>query len=205
MDVKILCENGYSEALYAIGLSYGKTVDMSFDEFLNNDNFQLYANMARVAKSLAPKNGGHNSFLELINLWVVITAPRGWWVQMDRYRVGKSQLSSSTMHTIQRRKLHEDDFDSVDCEMLDRFNKILEEETDNFTNTNKLKEDSLKRVKNNLPEGFLQKRIVMLNYKSLANIIIQRRTHAFGYWQHFLIDMIDNVYHPELLPSIEIS
>ena len=116
MIVKVLSENGYAEMLYAVGLSYNKTTYITFEEFCNNTN--LVSEMIKVAKNLAPKSGGHNSFLELLNIWVEITACRGWWVQMDRYRVGKSQLSASTMHTIQRRKLTVDDFEDVDPEIF---------------------------------------------------------------------------------------
>lgn len=201
MKVKILSENGYAEMLFGLGFSYNKTTYMTFKEFCLNK--KLVAEMETVAGNLAPKSGGHNSFLELLNVHMEITAPRNFWAQMDRYRVGKSQLSESTMHTIQRRKLTENDFESIDQDILIRFNNLLKYVTDGFTKTAKLKGKELQYIKNNLPEGFLQKRIVMLNYKSLANIIIQRRNHTLGYWKQFLESVMEQIESPELLPSIE--
>ena len=64
MEVKILKECGYEEAIYGLSLSYNVT-DLK--------------KMRKVADNLAHKEGGHNKFLESIILWIEIDAPRYWW------------------------------------------------------------------------------------------------------------------------------
>jgi len=95
MKVKILDERGYDWALLGLSLSFE----------------QDPADMPRVAQKLAFRGDGHNKFLESIVLWLDITAPRYWWQQFDTYRAGVSKQSASTMHTMTRRALTQEDFE----------------------------------------------------------------------------------------------
>ena len=53
------------------------------------DNFQATgADIDRISTKLAPKDGGHNKFLEQIQYWILVQAPLFWWKQADTYRVG---------------------------------------------------------------------------------------------------------------------
>jgi len=54
-------------------------------------------------------------------------------------------------------------------------------------------------VKWNLPESFMQRRIVCLNYKSLQNIISQRKNHRLEEWQDFINQIIEQVEYPGFL------
>ncbi len=129
--------------------------------------------------------------------------PYGWWQEYDTYRLETKQ-SASTMHTIQRRALLPQDFEEgTDHEMIDAFNGVLFECTDGFTNTGRLSGENLQRVKWSLPEGFLQTRQVRLSYKTLRNMIIQRKTHRLEQWQYFLNEAWHQVEHNELLPTMD--
>jgi hypothetical protein len=55
------------------------------------------------------------------------------------------------------------------------------------------------QLKAELPEGFLQRRIVCTNYKTLRNIISQRKTHKLLEWRLFISEVMEQVEHPELL------
>jgi hypothetical protein len=187
MKVKVLNEAGYDEAIRGIGLSYG------IDDF---------EHLSNVARKLQNKDGGHNKFLESLQMWLEIRAPRGWWAEFDTYRLMTKQ-SESTMHTIQKRLLTKNDFEiGTEQDIIDVFNKILKEETNNFSIKNKLSGKSLQRVKWNLPEGFLQTRIVCLNYKSLRNIFFQRRNHKLKQWEYLIKYILSHCRHPELLPDV---
>ena len=48
-----------------------------------------------------------------------------------------------------------------------------------------LSEEDLVKMKNELPEGTMQKRIVMLSYQTLRRIYKQRRKHRLPHWREF--------------------
>jgi len=199
MQIKILEEAGYEWALLGLSKSF-KDRAISHDEWWT---IERYNKLKKTAAGMAHKDGGHNKFLESIVVWLDIEAPRCWWQEFDTYRVGMTKQSDSTMHTIQRRQTTIDDYEpDVYQDIINIFNLILILETDNFTNTSRLTDDSLKRVKMNLPEGYLQSRVVCTNYKTIKNIIIQRYNHNLTQWQDFVKDMYQNLEHKELLPKL---
>jgi hypothetical protein len=171
MKVKIIEEHGYTEALLGTSLSRNQEFD----------------SMVEVCKRLAQMDGGHNKFLEFITVWMDIDAPRYWWQQMATYRIGSSWLSESTMYTLTKKPLTKEDFESpilpsalfsLNC-MIDR--------------------GDLEEVKNNLPEGFLQRRIMVTNYKALRNIYQQRKHHKLPQWRFFCETLIKDLQHPFFL------
>ncbi len=173
MKVVKLGEYGYEWA--ALGLSLSHERDAS--------------DMPHVMERLSGKGGGHDKFLESITTWWDVTAPRYWWQQADTYRVGVSKQSGSTMHTLTKRALTQSDFaEPVDGTYLLTLNLLI-------------RQKRLDELKNALPEGYLQRRIVVSNYKALANIISQRRAHKLAEWQTFCQAVLAQVEHPELLPG----
>lgn len=48
-----------------------------------------------------------------------------------------------------------------------------------------LNEEELVKMKDELPEGMMQKRIVMLSYQTLRRIYKQRRGHRLPHWREF--------------------
>lgn len=180
MHVKILKEAGYEEAILGISLSHGSTLERARE----------------VALNLAPKDGGHNKFLESIFVWLDVTAPRYWWQEADTYRLSTKQ-STSTMHTIQNRILSQEDFGlPIHQSLLDWVNTLVEK----YALSKKV--EDLVILKNSLPEGFLQRRIWVLSYKTLRNILIQRTSHRLPEWRIvFCPDIRNAIEHPELLPQ----
>ena len=178
MDVKILEESGYEQALYGISLSYSKST----------------LGMEKVAKSLCKMDGGHNKFLESMVVWLKIRAPRYWWQEMDTYRVGTTKQSESTIHTILKRELTQDDFElALPRIFLNYLNMTIQDYK------GKDKAEFTRRIKNVLPEGFLQKRVLCTNYKALKNMITQRKTHILPEWQVFIKYLESNLEHADLI------
>ena len=175
LKVKILKEAGYDEALF--GLSLNKNI---YKEKLWKERIE------HVAKKLAFHDGGHNKFLEHIYVWLEVTAPRYWWQEADTYRLSSKQ-SQSTMHTLLKGFLTNDDFEEP-----------LTEEYLNFLNSFIVNKDLIK-IKSYLPEGFLQKREWVLSYKTLKNIIVQRKNHRLSHWKIFVEEILKAIEHPELL------
>ena len=172
MEVDKMGEAGYIEALYGLALSHGRVQE----------------EMPSVAERLCAKDGGHNKFLESMVTWWRIRAPRYWWQEFDTYRVGATKQSESTMHTLMRRELDRTDFvPGVSQDIIDEVNKSIAD-------------GDLSAAKKNLPEGFMQTRIVCVNYKALRNMIVQRRAHRLREWQVFISEVREQVDYPQLLP-----
>jgi hypothetical protein len=153
-----------------------------------------YEKAEQVNVKLAHKDGGHNKFLEFMHASFQVTAPRYWWQQYDSYRLGNHvhpSGSESTMHTGVKKPLEQSDFKyNID----ERIMTVLNEYVD--------KKDLIK-LKNAMPEGFLQTRVIQLNYKTIRNMILQRLDHRLEEWlQEFLLPVLAQLDHPELLPLL---
>lgn len=168
MKVEVLSEHGYDEAMLGLSLSYNRPVER----------------MPQTAKRLMahPGDSGHQKFLEFLTVYLDITAPRYWWQQFDTYRI-MSKASESTMHTVMKGELTQDDFVvPIHKQILDRLNYLIE-----ICNFNQLKVE--------LPEGFLQRRVVKTDYKTLNHIYRQRKDHRLVEWAMFFEKI--NLKHPE--------
>lgn len=186
-------EAGYLTALH--GLAFNKKM--------------AYESMPGLARKLAFKDGGHNKFLESICVWFNVRAPRYWWQEADTFRLSTKQ-SESTMHTLideltnfnvagntieQNRQFQFMKENFEEAFGIEHFHDmILQAHADNIT-----------RLKALLPEGFLQRRLWCMNYKCLRNIILQRRTHRLPHWRQFIDQVLEQVDHPELLPTRDCS
>ena len=171
MKVEIIGESGFLEALFGLGLSYGITSGMTFDTFKDSRN--IIDKVREASLKLYTKEGGHNKFLESIQMWLDVTAPRYIWAEIDTYRVGCSKQSESTIHTLTKSPFVQGMFcRPVPAEVLGSLEEL------------RIKGDFV-GLKNILPEGFLQRRIWNLNYKVLRNILSQRKRHRLSEWQYF--------------------
>ncbi len=217
MQVKVLREAGYEEALLGLSLSfYDHKIPLLAEDAVLKNNLSTsrlltrwhtepevfwtdgkLVRAERRAKALAFKGGGHNKFLESITVWLYIQAPRCWWSEYDTYRVGMTKNSSSTMHTLDKRETEP----LVDYEHGTSF-KAIEE----FNNCLRLYKDPMSplfkditRLKLNLPEGFLQERQITTNYMTLQNILNQREGHRLRFWNTHRDELLAQLSYPELL------
>ena len=141
----------------------------------------------KIAHNLASKDGGHNKFLESIVVWLDVSAPRYWWCEFDTYRVGITKQSASTMHTLSKTPFNQSMFErQIPQYQLNRLEDLRE------------KMDFI-QLKTELPEGFIQRRIVCANYKTLKNIIGQRIGHKLNEWRIFINEVCNGVKHPEFI------
>lgn len=184
MEVKILEEAGYLNALRGMSYSF-KDRALPVEEWWK----QQVQKAQKRAPKLAKMDGGHNKFLESIMVWIDIEAPRYWWSEFDTYRVGTTKQSESTMHTLSKRNVTADDFEGyVDPRTIELLHRHTQGKSDIAT------------LKGMLPEAYLQRRLVVTNYKVLKNIMEQRYDHRLPQWQVFVTAMQD-LEHPELLPD----
>lgn len=170
MNVEIVNEYGFKEAMLGLSLSY------------NRDP----SDMPEVAKKLASLNRGHSKFKEFIMVWLDVKAPLDWWKQMATYRHTSVQ-SESTMHTLMKSRLTQEHFEApIPKSYLDYLNSCIDGNA------------PLEFVSKMLPQGFLQRRLICLNYMCLSNIIIQRRNHKLPEWRMFC-EKMKQLEHYELL------
>ena len=184
MKVQVLSEHGHDLALRGMAYSYK---DRAIDP---NEWWEGQRPRAeKRAPLLAPMDAGHNKFLRQIELWVDIEASRAWWSEFDTYKVGTVANSESTMHTLAKRgPLPEDFEEGTHWKVIDAFIDVwLQAKGD------------INTLKMNLPEGFLQRRMVTLNYGVLRNIIAQRTGHRLKWWAFFINEITAQVQHPEYL------
>jgi len=169
MKTHVLNECGYAEAVHGMRNCY----NVSFER------------AEKQVRKLAHNDGGHNKFLEMMMIWVDVTAPRYWWAQADTYRVGSVKLSESTMN---KKEYTVDDFE-VDLPMhhIGLINSYI-------------RDGLVLDTKQITPECFLQKRTWMMSYKTFRNIILQRRNHKLPHWIQFIKQVKDQLEYKELLP-----
>lgn len=175
MKVQVLREAGYEEALLGLSLSYNQPIEK----------------MPRVADRLYCHDDGHNKFLESIAVWLDIIAPRYWWQQFDTYRVGMTKQSESTMHTLMKKPLSQESFEHpIHPDTLERLNALIAAR-------------DFETVKVELPEGFLQRRVVCTNYKVLRHIVTQRLRHRLPEWTVFCQEVCSQLAHGDYMKPME--
>lgn len=184
MIVKKISEYGYEEAALGFSLSYNTSIER--------------------AKAILPKYAfgvpGEDKFLESMIMYLDVTAPRYWWQEADTYRVGSTKQSESTMHTLTKKLLTQENFqDEIDEDVLDALNEyIYAYKTASDT---ELKKEYFVKVKAHLPESFLQRRVWCLSYKTFRNIYRQRINHRLYLWPQFLLTVANSLNHPEFIVS----
>jgi hypothetical protein len=174
MQISILKESGFEESMLGLSLSYNQPRDK----------------MDGVSRKLYNKGGGHNKFLETMIVWLDITAARYWWQQFDTYRIGITKQSESTMHTILKKTLSQENFEGgIFPETVARLNRLVGEK-------------DFAQLKRELPESFLQRRILCTNYQTLRRMIEQRKGHKLEEWKIFCRFLKQNLRHQEYLEDI---
>jgi len=193
MEITIISEHGLTEALYGMSLSF-KDRSIPKHEWWTPER---YERMLNVAKANANRGMGHNKFRRQMVLWVDIEAPRYWWSELDTYKVGTVAQSESTMHTLSRR-----DMNFGDCEGDDTPLKAMAIDVFNLARADVVFKDDINTLKKFVPDSYLQRRLVTLNYEVLAAIINQREGHRLKEWTTFIDSIYLQVKYPEFLPFI---
>lgn len=160
----------------------------------------------RLAQTLIKAGSEHRKFLRQIKVSVDITAPLFFWKELDTYQVGVTKNSESTMHKLATTPITVEHFENI-FGIFEKYskeeeeahrNKVLEiinyceELRQKFIQTDdKRYWDELIRI---LPDSWLQKRTVTLNYENLLGICSkgQRRNHKLNEWSGKDVPALDN-------------
>ena len=115
-SIKTLNVSGFEAATEALRLPFGNKnkPTMETDRFFispidDKRTVQLYERDITLLSTLVRRGDEHAKVLRGVMAWCEINAPRYFWQEMDRYRIGCECLSSeSTMH-IQGKGMKEDE------------------------------------------------------------------------------------------------
>jgi hypothetical protein len=162
--------------------------------------FEIGPNDMDLAKRLIKSGPDDRKFLRQIFVSVDITAPLYWWKEFDKYQIGVTTNSCSTMHKIHAKEFTRDDFscehlDSQSLAVLDIVIQALNLNRD-FFNRNKNKDDWWQMIQL-LPSSFNQKRTVTLNYEVLRNIARARKGHKLDEWRVGVMGWIKSLPYAE--------
>lgn len=164
--------------------------------------FVLGKNDLKLAQSLIKAGSEHRKFMRQIFVSMDITAPRYWWCEFDTYKVGTVANSCSTMHKLKDYPFTIDMFE-LDGETYNQayWNIVIQHLEGLRLNYNSTKDIRwLRALKQALPESFIQKRTVTMNYENLYSMNRQRDTHRLFEWSTDFINTIKTLpYAKELI------
>ena len=180
---------------------------------INKLEFIIGVNDLKLAQSLIKAGSEHRKFMRQIFVSVDITAPLYWWKEFDTYKVGTVSNSTSTMHKLASTPITKECFEMDD--FIQRDNSF---ETDNIHHIwneliihlekirqeyNETKDKRYwKELIRLLPESWLQKRTVTMDYENLLAMCSkgQRRFHKLTEWSKSFIDWARSLpYAQELI------
>lgn len=167
---------------------------------VGEDEFYIGPKDLQLARQLAEAGPDHGKYLRQIVAWADVTATRAFWSEFDTYRAGVEKQSESTMHTLLLEHLEDTAaFETgTPWPLIAAFNGISKETREELEHGEITHVEAKNRLKKALPEGFLQKRTVMLSYAALRAIYKQRRNHELQAWQTFC-DWIEGLPYAELI------
>lgn len=173
-------------------------------------SFSIGKNDMELAQKLIRAGQPHRKFLRQILVSVDITAPLYWWKEFDTYKVGTVANSTSTMHKLASTPITRDCFEMDDFSNVEEFDEMISDFWEyNLIETleelrQKYNETKDKRYWKELirllPESWLQKRTVTMNYENILNMIEYRKEHKLTEWSKAFIGWTKSLpYSQELL------
>lgn len=191
-----------------------------FEFFLGDNDLKLMQNLTNAGVE-------HRTFARMIQVWITIDAPLYWWKEMDRYTVGKTQVSCSTMHKIHTKPFELSDFSMddfyiddygidlkdmfigvvADCECLrKRFLTAVEnsKKKDHFTEAeqkhfSRQAKQFWKGLIQLLPSSYNQKRTINMNYEVCMKIWKERHNHKLDEWKTLCDFILDLPYMKDIM------
>lgn len=174
------------------------------DSYYDGGNYIIGKNDMKLAQALIRAGSEHRKFLRQIFVSVDITAPLYWWKEFDTYKVGTVANSTSTVHKLATTPITLECFETDDMDNgIKCLQSVSYEYPDNKFPIKDLWDDLLgsledlrkayietkdkrywKELIRLLPESWLQKRTITMNYENLLAICSkgQRRFHKVNEW-----------------------
>ena len=170
-------------------------------------------NDLELMQKLIKAGSEHRKFLRQIFVAVDITAPLYWWKELDSYKVGTVANSTSTMHKLASTPI------TIDCFEMDDFEDCKDDSNvyvsaiwiESITRLEKLRQTYnatkdkryWKELIRLLPESWLQKRTITVNYENILNMYRQRKNHKLTEWSKSFCDWVKTLPYAEELICLE--
>ena len=174
---------------------------LEFDSYRGTSkhyDFKIGENDLKLAQTLIKAGSEHRKFMRQIFVTVDITAPLYWWKEFDTYKVGTVSNSTSTMHKLADTPITKDCFECGEY----LFSTTIENLENLRISYNCTKDkNEWKKLIVNLPESWLQKRTVTMDYENLLAMCSkgQRRFHKLTEWSKSFIDWARSLPYAENL------
>jgi len=170
--------------------SWDKSDSMGSGIMINGEySFIVGENDLGLMRKLYKAGVEHRTYARMIQVSMDITAPLYWWKEMDRYTIGKSQVSCSTMHKITEKEFTLDDFSTdhlldFSWNRLDDLIQHLNLCRKKFLETRD-KDDWWQMIQL-LPSSYNQRRTICMSYETVFKIIKERTGHKLDEWNKFV-------------------
>ena len=153
-----------------------------------------------LMQKLIKAGSEQRKFLRQIFVSVDITAPLYWWKEFDTYKIGTVSNTTSTMHKLASTPITMDCFENG--EIIYSFT-IAELEMNRLKYLETKDKNEWKRLIVNLPESWLQKRTITMNYENILNMYRQRKNHKLTEWSKSFCDWVKTLPYAEELICLE--
>ena len=174
------------------------------------ENTVIGKNDLELMQKLIKAGSEHRKFMRQVFISVDITAPLYWWKEFDTYKIGTVSNSTSTMHKLASTPITIDCFEMGDFEDLRMFDistvwEILIFDLERLRKLyNETKDKRYwKELIRLLPESWLQKRTITMNYENILNMYRQRKNHKLTEWSKSFCDWIKTLPYAEELICLE--
>ena len=150
----------------------------------------------------------HRTYARMIYVWMDIEAPLYWWKEMDRYTVGKAQVSTSTMHKIADKEFTLDDFSHEHLSSDAKATLMQVIERLNITRKFFMALDGEEAKQywwdmiQLLPSSYNQKRTICMSYEVMFKIIKERTGHKLDEWNDFVSIIKELPYVKEIMEGM---
>lgn len=160
--------------------------------FCDHD-FIIGSNDLALMKRLYKAGTEHRTYARMIQCSMDIVAPLYWWKEMDRYTVGKSQVSCSTMHKIAAKRFERGDFSIEHVHNMPENHWMVC--MDNVIASLNVAREKYLETKDKkywwqliqlLPSSYNQRRTVCMSYETVFKIIKERTGHKLDEWNDFV-------------------
>ena len=178
---------------------------------LERGKYIIGSNDLQLAQTLIRAESEHRKFLRQIFVAVDITAPLYFFKELDTYKVGTVANSTSTMHKLASTPITLDCFEMGDfTPFIDNFKidlswrtvvSYLEQLRQKYNETKDKR--YWKELIRLLPESWLQKRTVTMNYENILNMYRQRKNHKLTEWSKSFCDWVKTLPYAEELICLE--
>ena len=175
------------------------------------ENTSIGKNDLELMQKLIKAGSEHRKFLRQIFVAVDITAPLYFFKELDTYKVGTVANSTSTMHKLASTPITIDCFEMSDfTPLIDNFKidlswrtvvSYLEQLRQKYNETKDKR--YWKELIRLLPESWLQKRTITMNYENILNMYRQRKNHKLAEWSKSFCDWVKTLPYAEELICLE--